>query len=325
MAWREEYSERAQDLFYMTPGKKIYVDATYGSDGGDGSKSSPMKTLMAGYSHLRTGRGDTVFIANGDYVLTAEFDWSKSDTNLVGLYENIEGDYTQGGVNIYTTTATVVNTVHITGTRCLFQNLKINNAGAAAACLNAVFLCGAGAVFKNVAICGAQAATQCDTALATSLCIGRGGYFPKFEDCVIGTNTQTTRTGATNSHLHFTSLGGGLYCPDNGTFKRCKFLSISVDATTPMVYMLTHSIDRIWLFEDCTFYNFYVATGALLNQVFNDADTYYTHQVVLKRCTAIGYTEWQTADIGFKSIQTDMSVTGLGGGLARMPTAVVGS
>jgi len=309
----------------MKPGRKIYVDATYGSDGNAGTKANPMKTLAAGYSQLRTGRNDTMFLANGNYILTAEFDWTKSDTNVVGLCENIEGDHTQGGVNIYSTTVTVVNTIDLSGDRCLFQNVKITNAGAAAACLQAVFVRGAGALFKNVAISGSCAATQAATALATSLCIGRGGYFPRFEDCVIGNNTQVTRTGATNSHLHFTNLGGGTYPPDNGTFKRCKFLSISVAATTPMIYVLLNSLDRIWLFEDCTFYNFYVGAATKLNEVIHDDDTFYTHQIVLKRCTAVGYTEWQTSDIGFGSVQSDMPITGTGGGLTTPPTAAVGA
>jgi hypothetical protein len=282
-------------------------------------------TLPEAFAATVPYRNDTIFAFPGDYENTAELDWDHDFVHLVGVDSNIEGDHTQGGVNIFTDTVDVVNTIDITGKRCIFQNAKIANAGADAHNLQAVFLRGEGAIFRNVAISGALAATQCDTALATSLCIGRGGYFPRFYDCVIGNNTQTTRTGDTNSHLHITSLGGGAYPPDNGLFKNCKFLSISVDVTTPMVYILTHSIDRIWLFDECSFYNYYTAAGTNLNEVFHDDDTFYTHQIVLKNCLASGYDEWSDSDIGFKNIQSNMPITGLGGGLTRPPTAVVGS
>lgn len=281
-------------------------------------------TLAAAYAACAAYRNDTIFVFPGDYVLTAAQSVSKDFTHIVGVDSNIEGDWTQGGCNIYTVTGAVVSTLDISAKRSNFMNLKITNAGAANTALQAVLLYGEGCVFKNVLMNGACAATQCDTAYAGSLKIDRGGYFPRFENCVIGSNTGSTRTNAANAHLQFANAKSG-YPVDNGVFKDCKFLSISVSATCPMVYVKLNSIDRIWLFEDCTFYNFYVATNGKLNQVINDADTYYTHQIVLKRCTAVGYTEWQTADIGFESIQSDMPVTGTAGGLAKPPTGTVGN
>jgi hypothetical protein len=281
-------------------------------------------TLATAYAACTAYRNDTIFVFPGDYVLTAAQSVSKDFTHIVGVDPNIEGDWTQGGCNIYTTTAAVASTLDISAKRSFFKNLKITNAGAANSNLQAVLLYGEGCVFDNVLMNGSCAATQCDTALAGSLKIDRGGYFPRFYNCVIGSNTGETRTGATNAHLQFSAAKAG-YPVDNGVFKNCKFLSISVSATCPMVHAATNTTDRIWLFDECTFYNFYVATNGKLNQVINDADTYYTHQFVLKRCTAVGYTEWQTADIGFGSVQSDMPITGTAGGLAKPPTGSVGN
>jgi hypothetical protein len=281
-------------------------------------------TIASAYSDATAYRNDVIFVFPGDYVLTTAQSISKDFTHIIGLDTNIEGDWTQGGCNIYTETSAVASVFDISAKRSQFMNLKITNAGAANSNLQAVLLYGEGNVFKNVLMNGACAATQAATALAGSLKIDRGGYFPRFENCVFGSNTGVTRTSQTGGHLQFSAAKSG-YPVDNGVFKSCKFLSISVTANCPMVHIATNTIDRIWLFEDCTFYNFYTGTNGLLNHVFYDLDTYYTHQIVLKRCTAVGYTEWQTADIGFGSIQSDMPITGTAGGLTKPPTGTVGN
>ena len=80
----------------------------------------------------------------------------------------------------------------------------------------------------------------------------------------------------------------------------------------------------MWLFEDCTFYNFYANSATGLNQVFDDNEN-RSHHIVLRHSTGVGYDEWQDADSAQKWITADMPITGLGGGLCRPPTAVTGS
>lgn len=289
--------------------------------------SAMYTTLAEAEDAMSAYRGDVLYVFPGDYPVTAEINWDKDYTSIVGLNPNIEGDYGQGGCNIYTTTASVAKTLHISGKRCFFQNLKITNAGDNVANLAAVFLEGEGAVFKNVAIQGIMAATQLTEVHANSLTIARGAYFPYFEDCVIGHNTWGPRGVGpiVNAHLQFSNAGGGSYCPDNGTFRRCKFLSWAEVVTSVMVWIPLNSIDRIWLFDECVFYNYFSGAATKCNQVFLDEDTFYTHQIVLKDCVAAGYDEWSDSDIGFGNIQSAMPIAGLGGGLTRPPTAVVGN
>ncbi len=328
MGWRLEYDEKAQDLFYMTPGRKVYVDATYGSDGNAGTKNSPMKTGACGYAQLRTGRNDTLFAAQGNYILTGVLTWSKSDTNCIGLCENVEGDYGQGGVNIYTTTASVAHTIDITGSRCRFQNLKISNGGANAANLGAVLVEGQGGIFKNVAFMGILDAAQIASANPYSLGIAPGGYFPIFEDCVIGQSTWGPRTQTLSGHLKFNVTGAGTYGADGGIFRRCRFLSWAETASVSAVYIPIQGakppLDRMWFFDQCTFYNFWTSAATKITEVITDACT-TTHHIVLKGCTAVGYDQWQTSDYAGAYITADMPITGLGGGLCRPPLNSVGT
>jgi len=289
----------------------------------NGVRSSEIYSALSdAYSDCTAYRNDVIFAFPGDYLATAEQDLDKDFTHIIGVDSNIEGDWTQGGVNFYTTGIAVVSTFDISAKRSTFMNFKVTNAGANAACLQGVFLSGEGAVFKNVQINGACAATQAGTALAGSLTIGRGAYFPRFEDCVIGNNTASTRTTSTNAPIQFTNSNAATesYCPDNGVFKNCKILSISIDAACSAVHCVLKSMDRIWLFDNCVFYNYYVGTNGLLNECFDDNDTYYTHQFVLKDCVNVGWHEWQDSDIGFESVVGAMPASAIGGGVSQVLT-----
>jgi hypothetical protein len=306
-------ANKTTDLFYLQLVKKGYPnDLIYTS-------------YAAAYAAMTAGQNDTLLVFPGTYTLTANVSLTKSYTHVLGTVNNILGDPTQGGCAITATAEVVTTSFDITGDYCKFVNLKVSNIGAFATSVAAVHLAGAGAWFNNCNIVGIWDAAQIASANPYSLGIGKGGYFPLFENCVIGTNVGATRTQANSSHLKFTGTGAGSYMPDNGIFRRCIFNSSSNTATTPMIRMVINSIDRIWLYDECVFYNFAAATGTAVNQVFDDEDTYYTHQSVLKRCTAVGFTEWQTADIGFGSVQSDMPITGTAGGLAKQPTGTVGN
>ena len=174
---------------------------------------------------------------------------------------------------------------------------------------------------------GILTAEQIASANPYSLGIGKGGYFPLFEDCIIGNNNYGPRTQTASGQLKFTATGVGTYPPDNGTFRRCKFNSWAETNTIAMVYLAaagTAKLDRLWLFEQCVFYNFYTNSATKMNQVFDDNED-HSHHIVLKGCTAIGYTEWQNADSALLWIQADMPITGVGGGLTSAPTGPTAS
>lgn len=285
-------------------------------------------TLAAAYAAMTANRNDVVCVYPGDYAGTTALTWAKDQAHLIGMSHNVEGDHTQGGPNIYTSTALVAHTIDITGNRCHFQNLKLANAGANAANLGAALVEGYGNVFRNVNFMGIMDAAQIASANPYSLGIAPGGYFPLFEDCIIGQCTWGPRTQAASGHLKFKVTGAGVYPADGGIFRRCRFLSWAETVTIPMVYVPIQGaiapLDRMWLFDDCIFYNFYQSSATKMNQVFDDNCT-TTHHIILKKSSAIGYDEWQDADYAGKYIQADMPIVGLGGGLMTPPTAVTGS
>ena len=106
-------------------------------------------------------------------------------------------------------------------------------------------------------------------------------------------------------------------------FKNCKFFSQGTTAGVPMVRSAAggnEALDRIHTFEDCLFANT-SGSNATLTEVFSDASLTW-HNIILRRCTALGYDEWQTADLGGDHgyITADMPITGVAGGHARRPT-----
>jgi hypothetical protein len=288
-----------------------------------GVRDSKIYTALGtAYDAMQDSENDTLIVYPGDHVCTEAISIDKDYTHIVGTDPNIEGDYTQGGCNIYTTTASNINDLlDISAKRSHFENLKVTNAADDTGNLGAVKLYGEGNIFKRVSFMGIMGAAQLTEAHAYSLCIDRGGYFPYFEDCIIGQNTWGPRSGACG-HLWITNAKSG-YPVDNGTFRRCKFTQYCETTTTPMVLIDLKSIDRIWLFDSCSFYNYYSAVSTQLDQVFDDDDTFYTHTIILKNCVAHGFHEWSDSDIGFVNIAGAMPDSNAGGGLTTALSAAV--
>jgi hypothetical protein len=285
-------------------------------------ESDIFTTFAKAYEACAAYRNDVIIVFPGDYAATAAQSIDKDNVHVLGTDPNIEGDYGQGGCNIYTTTANDINDLwDISAKRSTFANLKITNAGNDTGNLGAVKIYGEGNVFKRVAFMGIMAANQLTEAHAYSLCIDRGGYFPLFEDCIIGQNTWGPRSGACG-HLWFANAKSG-YPMDNGTFRRCKFTQWSATATSPLILADLNSMDRIWLFDSCSFYNYNQGVSTQLNQVFDDNDTFYTHTFVLHNCVAHGFHEWSDHDIGFINIAGSMPESVDGGGLTKALTDAV--
>jgi hypothetical protein len=312
------------DMLYAVDAKAPSTDLFYSLLKKRGIRDSKIFTTFAtAYAQMQDGENDTLIAYPGTYPSDVEINLTKDYCHIVGAGSpNVEGDYTQGGVNFYSGDAHVVRTFDLTGDFCQFHNIKVSNPSNHAESLGAFNIEGAGAYFKNVSFMGITAATPAATANAYSVCINRGGYFPLFEDCIIGSNTGTDRTGAAG-HLYITNGGTGSYCPDNGIFRRCKFSSTGVTDTVPMVLIDLSSIDRIWLFDNCYFYNFYTGAGTQMAQVFDDNDTFYTHTIVLNNCVAHGYHEWADHDIAFLNVVGSMAASDNGGGLTKQLTDAV--
>jgi acetyltransferase-like isoleucine patch superfamily enzyme len=257
-------------------------------------------------------RNDVVLAFPGAYLQTAELDWDKAHTHLFGMAgPNQGGDYSEPAVVMYTTGTAIVNTLDISGAHCQFLNVTVNNVGANAACLAAVKLDKYGCRFKNCHIAGTMAATQAAQALACSLQIEYDAHYPIFEDCIIGHDVWTTRTGANQGVILFKDgqVNGGL-------FKNCRILSRCETATGAFVSVVgANKLGRGWVFDNCIFDNY--TTGTAMNQAFYEsaANSIGDRTIILKNCVlnTNGCDAWQ--DDNNDTIHGTMAVANAAGGL----------
>lgn len=71
------------DLTPIAGASLTYVSSA-GSDSNTGSQTSPLKTIAAGYSRMRTGSGDTLYLRAGDTFDTATLTLTKNKTTITG-------------------------------------------------------------------------------------------------------------------------------------------------------------------------------------------------------------------------------------------------
>lgn len=317
---------------YETWFKKIGVDSSH-----------LFATVALAYAAMTTNRNDTVLMAPEGIAATAELDWTKNNCNLIGLGgPNVQGrkgpsgtfPTMYGGSCLYSTTSGLVHLLHVTGARNRFYNMHFVNAVNEATALSAVKVGGSlnlsyGNYFKNCNIQGI-AGTTCNTTDNCSLKISAGASYYLFEDCIIGNHTYMgARATANQGHLHYPGVyetgspGAAGYGPQDGRFVRCDFKSRGTTLTPVMVRVEpggNEALDRIHQFVDCSFINWSGSDAAIVRVFYDACGTW--HGIVLRRCTAVGYDEWQTDDLGTHPgyISADMPITGVAGGHARMPT-----
>ena len=262
-------------------------------------------------------RNDVLLVAPGAYLETAELDWDKANSHIIGMAgPNIMGDHSEPGVSIYSTGIGVVNTLHVTGAYSQFVNIGVVNNGANAACLAAVYLDIYGTVWKHCGIMGNMNSTQNAVAAAASLYIHTNAHYPLFEDCQIGSDVWGLRATANSGQVYFSGSQ-----PNGGLFRRTHFKSISNTATCAMVTTKGSGtpVGRGWVFDDCHFGNFSSVPTAM-NNVFYGYGAGAWWPIVLKKCSAQGYDEWTDQDNNY--LLADMPATDSGGGITRPQTAV---
>ena len=243
-------------------------------------------------------RNDVMLVAPGAYAETAEIAWDKANSHIIGMGgPNQLGDYSEPGVAIYTATGAVANTINITGQNGIFVGINFQNAGANAANVSAVKLDKYGCFFKDCHIAGTMAATQAAAVLACSLWIRGDGMFPIFENCTIGHDVWTARTGANQGVILFneaTQTNGGL-------FKNCQILSVCETATGAFVSAVgANVVGRGWVFDNCVFNNY--TSGTTMNQAFyqSASNSIGDRGIMLKDCilNTKGCDAWQDSNYG---------------------------
>lgn len=279
-------------------------------------------TLAAAYSAVVTNRNDVMCVFPGAYDETATLDWTKDHVHLVGLGgPNNRADYSEGNTVIYTDTAAVDYTIHLTGDHCIFKNIAINNAGANAGNYGPLYVNGYNNLFENVGLIGNMTSQQLADDDCASLHIGTNAHNCKWINCDIGEDCWGSRSAAYSGQVSF--IGSN---PNGGLFKDCYFRSAGTTSTCAMITVYkgaagTTHIGRGWVWKNCVFSHWGGATipGTACNQVFElDATSGHltAFPIVLHNCTAYGYDEWCDSDTNVRVYGT-MPESVDGGGLVK--------
>lgn len=280
-------------------------------------------SIAAGEDALTASRNDVLLVYPGAYLESAELDWDKNQTHMVGLGgPNVGGDWSEPNVTIYTTGTAVVQPLDVSGNNCQFHGINVNNYGANAACLFAVKVNGYAAWFENCGIKGSFTSAQNGVATSGSLHIAGAGMYPVFKDCQIGQDVWGVRTTANGGVIVYNSSAR----PNGSDFINCRILSVGDDANCCMVRIASStSSGRGHRFDNCIFQHFSSSANAdttLAKAFYSPSTGVQKHTFTLHDCTALGIDEWQTDDDTV--VMSGMPITGLGGGLSRNPTGTAG-
>jgi len=273
-----------------------------------GVKSSDIfHSLYTAEDAMTSGQNDVLCVTYGTYTETAETDWDKSSTHIVGLGGPQQSGFDVGTI-LTTATGTVGAVIHNTGTRNQFHDITVTNSGAAATALTAFNNAGPGTRMIGCQIAGMLGATACDTALASSLQMSANGYYFHCEDTIIGTTDGQVIGADTAAPLYFVASA---MVSDN-YFKNCLIQGRIAAVTRVLLYIGELGCDRQLVFDGCTFYSFSVDHGTTMTQAISDANT-STHDIIIKNCAGIGMTDWTTnANMTYSSSPDAGTAGGIG-------------
>ena len=229
----------------LAGGKVFFVDVANGTAGGSGKTPADANNSIAtAFGYCTSGNNDcVVVIGNGSaWAPTTTLVWNKSYTHLIGAAVPLPGMGSR--CRIEGSGASLTPVITVSGSGCLFSNLKIvNNATAAS---GAVDVTGGRNMFVDCMIFGMSNSTA--GARATAYSVHVSGEENNFQNCVIGTDTALR--GAANSEL--------IVSGSRNRFTHCEFRSHSETAGKFLVRINStgSSAVRDLIIEDCLFYNF---------------------------------------------------------------------
>ncbi len=271
------------------------------------------------YADMIVGRNDVMLLAPGTYTETADIAWSKDHTHMLGLGgPNTRGDHSLSGVTIHNST-TATEFLNITGDRCIFIGAQVVNSYSSAGALAACNVDGWGNYFRNMTFIGDVGSTQNTTVACASLTIDKLGHFPLFEDCVIGQNAWGVRNATNKGVLGF--VGTTAPAPQNGTFRRCEFLSRSDNVACVMIRIANNTaIDRTWLFDNCAFSSFSeLGTYDLTRGIYLGSSDSWS--IMFKDCAVNGVILWTNQGYGKTQVGTNSAIAATAGGMVIEPSA----
>ena len=234
-------------------GKKIFLNPTVVVNG-DGSVGTPFNSFTSAWAAVSAGKNDTICLVSDGATtstlrLSANFDWNKAATHLVGL---------SSGVNISnrsriappTAGTTFANFFTVSASGCRFDNLQwfhgFTAGGAAAICLTVT---GGRNLFTNCHVAGMGSTDHADADDTGSRNLKISGTGEnQFVNCTIGLDT-VARTVA-NASVEFAGA-----TPRN-EFINCTFPFFATNnAVLGILGTGNDCIDRFELFDKCMFIN----------------------------------------------------------------------
>ena len=230
----------------LAGGNVYFVDVVNGLSAATGnSPDAANSSVLTAYGYTTSAKNDSVILIGdgGAWGPTATLAWANSYTHLIGASSPLPGMGQRARIEGVGASA-LASTITLSGSGCLFSNLKITNNATIVS--GAVDVTGGRNMFANCMIFGMSNSTAGARPTAYSVLVS--GEENNFQDCVIGTDTALR--AAANSEL--------IVSGPRNRFKHCEFRSHSETAGKFLVSINSTATNTVrdLIIEDCLFYNF---------------------------------------------------------------------
>lgn len=260
------------------PKSQVYfVDTVNGNANNPGTNwKAPLLSVEAAYALCVADQHDVVALLANDTAdnPTAEIDWAKDYTHLIGLGGDLPGVGQRCRI-VGTSALDLDYVIDFQGKGCIVKNIQIYNGNDADADSGAAIVSGGRNYFENVFFAGMAAANPAGRAGGYSLTVT--GEENTFKRCSVG--LQTIIRDAANAEL---VMSGDCY---RNKFIECEFLSWSVTAGKFLVSFAAASVPWTTQFENCLFCNLDMtaggADGASIDNAISDGSS-AKHLVILR-------------------------------------------
>ena len=255
-------------------------------------------TLQSAYDNATANRNDVVLVMPDDYTLTAQVDWNKSQTHILGLggpnQRHCPTTATTGAVRFYCATANVDTILKISGDYVQLQGFQSMNTVSDADNRGDILISGKNTFMRNIRPRGGNGANQLNNATAGVPLIieASSGNGMTAVDCFFGSAGNSDRSAGVGAVLFEASAGA--FAP---VFRRCTFeMRCETNSSVPKLVHLAgnYAVDRYLLFDNCFFYNFWNNLVGKPPTVIDD-DCATTHAIILKDSAQFGFDAWCTS------------------------------
>jgi len=248
---------------------------------------------------MESYRNDVMLVMPGAYNTKGALTWSKHNSCLLGLGHPIKNWYGDGGAVTIRNVAETDGAYGMlnTGNYCNFINAHFDNLGEDAACVCSVKEQGRDPHYRGCLFGGHVRSEQAGAAAAAAIWVDTSvtaaGHGLVLDDCVVGYSGSYTRSNS-NTLLLFGATGAS-GSGSNVTLRNTVFNSRSkVAGCSAIKFAANNTVDRMFLIDGCTFYNFYDANDitSTLTEVIND-DCATTHKILVRNSFQTGWASWE--------------------------------